>query len=86
MRPTTRRVMAIMGTLAVLLLAGCGTAPSSGGSKGSEAALGEESGRSLEDPQLLVVHASLAAASGGAAFRVRVLGPTGHDASNEWTH
>ena len=38
MRPTTRRVMAIMGTLAVLLLAGCGTT-ASGGGKGSEAAL-----------------------------------------------
>jgi len=39
MRPTTRRVMAIMGTLAVLLLAGCGTAPSSGGNQGGEANL-----------------------------------------------
>jgi len=38
MRPTTRRVMAIMGTLAVLLLAGCGTAPSSG-NQGGEANL-----------------------------------------------
>ncbi len=38
MRPTTRRVMAIMGTLAVLLLAGCGT-PSSGEQKGGEANL-----------------------------------------------
>ncbi len=39
MRPTTRRVMAIMGTLAVLLLAGCGTAPSSGENQGGEANL-----------------------------------------------
>src|SRR5664279_2069163 len=39
MRPTTRRVMAIMGTLAVLLLACCGTAPSSGGNQGGEANL-----------------------------------------------
>ncbi|HEX7396195.1 MAG TPA: sodium-translocating pyrophosphatase [Propionibacteriaceae bacterium] len=31
--------MAIMGTLAVLLLAGCGTAPSSGGNQGGEANL-----------------------------------------------
>ncbi len=38
MRPTTRRVMAIMGTLAVLLLAGCGT-PSSGEQQGGEANL-----------------------------------------------
>ncbi len=38
MRPTTRRIMAIMGTLAVLLLAGCGT-PSSGEQQGGEANL-----------------------------------------------
>ena len=39
MRPTTRRVMAIMGTLAVLLLAGCGTTPATGEQGGGEANL-----------------------------------------------
>jgi K(+)-stimulated pyrophosphate-energized sodium pump len=39
MRPTSRRVMAIMGTLAVLLLAGCGTTTSAGEQGGGEANL-----------------------------------------------
>ncbi len=39
MRPTTRRVMAIMGTLAVLLLAGCGTTSSGEQQGGGEANL-----------------------------------------------
>jgi len=56
MRPTTRRVMAIMGTLAVLLLAGCGTAPSSGGSKGSEAAL--QLPKSLRDGTVTILGAN----------------------------
>src|SRR5664279_269075 len=56
MRPTTRRVMAIMGTLAVLLLAGCGTAPSSGGSNGSEAAL--QLPKSLRDGTVTILGAN----------------------------
>jgi len=56
MRPTTRRVMAILGTLAVLLLAGCGTAPASGESKGSEAAL--QLPKSLRDGSVTILGAN----------------------------